>query len=222
MQKSFLGLGLFLVLGLIFQGCAYNKLEILEKGDLCFESEILPIFVSRCSAPGCHNPQDKVEDRDYTSYQGIMVDVKKGKPGLSKIVTVMKGFSEEPMPPAPSPRVPNAEIATIEAWIKAGAKEAVGCLKPVPCDSVTNISFAAKVEPILSTYCVGCHGSAAPSGGITLDSYQTVLTSANNGGLLGSINGNVSFVQMPFNSSPLSDCEIATVRIWIEEGAQNN
>ena len=58
-----LGLGLGLL-----TGCTWDKVE----PDVCFESEVLPIFVTYCSTPGCHNSIDREEDYDLTSYAGIM------------------------------------------------------------------------------------------------------------------------------------------------------
>jgi hypothetical protein len=94
---------------------------------------------------------------------------------------------------------------------------------PAPCtDTTGTISYAAKVVPILQANCYGCHSGSAPSGGQAMGTYTADKTMAQNGKLLGVISHASGFSPMPKGGSKLSNCNIAVVRKWIEEGAPNN
>ena len=47
---------------------------------ICFERDILPIIVTNCAKAGCHDAITKEENRNYTSYSGIVTkeDIKAG------------------------------------------------------------------------------------------------------------------------------------------------
>jgi hypothetical protein len=87
------------------------------------------------------------------------------------------------------------------------------------CDT-TAITFAAKIQPILTSSCVGCHSASNASGGFALDSHSAVI--AAQGRLLGSIKHSSGFSAMPKNAPKLGDCQIAQIEKWITAGAPNN
>lgn len=89
------------------------------------------------------------------------------------------------------------------------------------CDTA-NMKYAANVVPIISSFCYGCHGNGAASGGISLDSYAKLKTQADNGNLLGSITHTAGFTPMPLGATKLSDCDINKIRSWINHGTLNN
>lgn len=74
----------------------------------------------------------------------------------------------------------------------------------------------------MNAYCVSCHSSGNPSGGIMLDTYSGVKAAADAGALLGSITSDPNFSFMPKGGNQLSTCNIGYVRNWIKEGAKNN
>jgi hypothetical protein len=115
--------------------------------------------------------------------------------------------------------MPADQIALIKKWILQGAKNGTNC--PSKCDS-TNFKFAANIQPLLKTYCVGCHTSSNAGGGIALDSYAGVASAANSGKLWGSINGLAGYSFMPKGGAAMSDCQKAQIRKWIAAGALNN
>ncbi len=92
---------------------------------------------------------------------------------------------------------------------------------PATCDTL-NSKYAADVVPILQGNCYGCHGNGASAGGVTLDTYQNVKLRADNGILLGVITHSPGYSPMPQDAPKLSDCDINTIRSWINNGAQNN
>jgi hypothetical protein len=88
------------------------------------------------------------------------------------------------------------------------------------CDTAI-VTYSGTVNPLLSAYCTGCHSGANAPSNIKLDSYTGVkaITSQR---LLGTITHSAGFSPMPKNGTRLSDCNIAKIRKWITEGAQNN
>ena len=63
--------------------------------DVCFQENVLPIFVSNCAMSGCHNSIDKAEEYDLTSYEGIMKGVVANHPSRSevyKVISILSNF----------------------------------------------------------------------------------------------------------------------------------
>jgi hypothetical protein len=84
------------------------------------------------------------------------------------------------------------------------------------------VSFAQHVFPVIDKYCKGCHSGANPWAGLRLRNYSEVKTVASNGLLLGVINHQNGFPQMPRNIGKLDSCIIATITEWVNDGAPNN
>lgn len=187
---------------------------------VCFESNVLPLFQSYCAKSGCHDPVTHEEGYVLNSYTNIM---KKGiVPGNatgSKLYQVLFASGEEHMPPPGYPQLTEDQKKTIGVWINQGAKNTVNC--GVVCDE-NAFAYNANIKPIMTTYCVGCHGSVNPSKGIDLSTHAGVKASALNGRLLGSINHSQGYTPMPQGAAKLSDCQINVIRKWIDAGSQNN
>lgn len=91
--------------------------------------------------------------------------------------------------------------------------------------NLENVTYSAKVAPILSGNCYACHGqSNAPANGagIVLEGYDKIKVAVQNGLLVECIIHGANASPMPKNAPKLSDCKINTIRKWIEEGALNN
>lgn len=191
-----------------------HKTVVQEDTNICFERDILPLFVSNCATTGCHDAASRVEGLNLTNYTNIMRGVRANLPNNSKYYTaITSGF----MPPYTV--MPPAQLALIKKWILQGAKNGTNC--PVKCDS-TNYAFAKGVQPVLNTYCVGCHTSANAGGGIILDNYSGVKSAALSGKLMGSISGTAGYSFMPKGGAALNSCQQAQIRKWIAAGCLNN
>ena len=98
---------------------------------------------------------------------------------------------------------------------------------------IENVSYATQVQPIFNASCTSCHGS---SGGVNLSSFAQLMSSSGNNygdnivvagnadasGLVDKIEPNPqSGSRMPVGGS-LTNEEIEIIRVWINEGAQNN
>ncbi len=92
---------------------------------------------------------------------------------------------------------------------------------PVVCDTV-GMRYSANVLPILQSNCYRCHAGGIVNGGVSLDGYNNVTTQVTNGHLIAAIKHAPGFVPMPFDGGKLSDCDIATIQAWINEGAPDN
>lgn len=200
-------------------GCTNEYVEDLN--GVCFEDEVLPIFVSNCTQSGCHNSQSHEKGYDLSNYMSI---VKKGiKPGNfrnSEIYEVLvKTGGEEAMPPKPYTRLTDEQITTIALWIEEGAKNTT-CAS-TSCDT-TGVTFSGSVLPIFKNYCNGCHGGASPSAGIDLTTYAKVKPTVADGSLLGSVRHASGFVPMPENGNKLSNCNISKIQAWVNAGAKND
>lgn len=186
-------------------------------GQICFEANVLPIFISACARPGCHDATSHEEGYTLDSYANI---VKKGiKPGNaneSKIYKVLFETGEDQMPPDGA--LTQAQKDSIKLWINQGAKNTTNCA--CACDE-NEFTYALSIKPILDNSCVGCHKPGSLNGNVNLADYTHVKSYVNDGSLLGSIKHTSGFVPMP-QGSKLSDCEIAKFEKWIEAGAPNN
>ena len=90
------------------------------------------------------------------------------------------------------------------------------------CNDIVQPAFSKDILPLLNLKCNNCHKGNYASGGIRLDSYDQVMTSVNNGGLMGSVSHTSGYSAMPKNGSKMSGCEINKIQAWIDAGALNN
>jgi len=90
------------------------------------------------------------------------------------------------------------------------------------CDT-TNTTYSTRVRKIIDANCMGsaCHDGATPSGW-ELSTYAGVAAAAAGGNLTGAINQASGFSAMPKSRPKLSDCDIAAIQKWVNNGAQNN
>ncbi len=191
-----------------------------------FERDLLPIFISNCAKSGCHDAASRQDGVILDSYQNIFNtgDVRPGRPGNSDLYEVItENDPDKVMPPPPNAGLSSAEIAMIRTWIEQGAKNlSCGDSTIITGCQTANMSFAQDVQPILNTYCRGCHNSSSASGGIDLSSHTGVLGPANSGQLYGAIAHNAGFQPMPQGGNKLGDCQIDKIKAWIDQGAKDN
>ena len=189
-------------------------------GEVCFATQIKPIFNANCAMSGWHDAITKEEGYDFSSYSKI---VSKGitakNAANSKIYKVITDNSKDRMPPAPRNKLTTNEIGLIAQWINEGAKNTT--CQSTSTGGLENVTFAASIKPIMDANCVGCHGRGLTSGNVNLESYAAVKIVANNGKLYGTITYSAGYKGMP-QGGRLTDCEIATIKKWIDNGALNN
>ncbi len=218
-MRKFNGVIFFALFGasLLFFGesCKHENLPSVNADSICFERDILPIFVSNCAMSGCHDANTKAEGYNLSNYSSIMKDgIKPGNPADSEIWEVIDDGS---MPP--KGKLTSLQRSYIKTWIAAGAKNGINCF--VDCDSNV-FSYSAGVSKIMSQ-CTGCHSGTNPSGKIDLSNVAGVKSVALSGKLVGSVQQLSGYVSMPPYGSPkLTNCQITQIQKWINNGCQND
>ena len=189
----------------------------VSDGLVCFESSVLPIFLSSCAKSGCHDAKTKEAGYVLDNYNNIVrKGISPGNANNSKLYNVLSAGGEDQMPPdAP---LSKAQKDSIAAWINQGAKNTVDC--NCSCDA-TKFTYASIIQPLINSNCVGCHKPGSLGGNIDLTSYSLVKVQVDNGKLLGSVTHAVGYSPMP-QGSKLSDCQISQIQSWINAGALNN
>jgi hypothetical protein len=201
---------LIFLLSFVFSTCSYD----VYNPDVCFQQNVLPIFVSKCSMKGCHNSTDKRARLDLSNYEGIMKGVRANHPLLSNVYTSVNGIN--PSMPV-NGKLSAKEVTYIKLWIRMGAKNTSNC---VSCDTST-YTYTTIIKPIMTNWCVGCHSPTSAGGGFDLSNYSGVVALVANNKLIGSIKQLSGYSAMP-QGSKLSDCDVKLVENWINAGYPNN
>ena len=183
--------------------------------NVCFTENVLPIFVSKCSMSGCHDPGSR--RGDFSNYGGIMKKVTAKHPLESSIYTKISGTNPS-MPPQGNTQLTDQEKFNIKAWISMGALNQSNC---AVCDT-TSFKFSADIQPIMNSWCVGCHSMTNAGGGYDLSNYSGIVNSISNNKVVGSIKHTSGYSAMPQNGNQLSGCQISKIQSWINEGFPNN
>ena len=189
-----------------------------------FETDVLPLLLSNCAFPACHDAASAEDGVILDTYDNVMktADVEAFDIGNSEIYEVLVDVDEEErMPPSPTPRLQQSQIQTIAKWILQGAKN-LKCDPGANDCETDNVSFADLIQPILTTNCLGCHKGNAPSGGIDLSKYEGLKIVADNGKLYGAVSWTTGFPSMPQGGQQLSSCHIDQIKSWIDAGAPDN
>lgn len=187
---------------------------------ICFETNVLTIFVSNCAKPGCHNSVTQANGLRFDNYNEIMKSIKANDPGDSKAwEAIIETRPDKIMPPPPNTPLTKAQKDSIYKWIVQGAKNTTNC--NTGCDT-SFFTYSGAIVPILQSTCIGCHSGPTPTGGLDLTVYNNVRTVALNGILKGVINHEPGFPQMPRGGNKLPDCKIKQIENWIKAGAPNN
>lgn len=87
----------------------------------------------------------------------------------------------------------------------------------VPCIISDTVSYAKDIAPIISGNCYDCHSNGSNTSGILLDNYDGLKFYALNGFLYGTISHAAGYRPMPDGGGKLSDCNIATIKKWIDK-----
>lgn len=184
-----------------------------------FQTQVLPIFISNCAIPTCHDAVSREEGIVLDKYENIRKEVRAGDANDSEIYEVLlDNDPEKLMPRDPTTgrgyRLPTDQIALIRTWINQGAKNN-SCAS---CDT-TDYSYAGAIKAIVSLNCAtsgGCHGTGSVNGDFT--SYQTLSAKVASGVLA---HRTLVLQDMP-PGKPLPACQQDLIRRWIENGASNN
>lgn len=93
------------------------------------------------------------------------------------------------------------------------------------------VDYQRQIHPIIAAKCLSCHSQERRSGGLSLTTWQEALDGGRSGAtikpgssasslLVRRITGE-SEPRMPIGGAPLTATEIATIRMWIDQGARS-
>src|SRR5579862_3895568 len=91
-----------------------------EPRKVTYDQDVLPLLRNSCL--NCHNPDKKKAGLDLSSYGALMAGSDNGKvvmpgdPGGSLMAKTL-AHTEEPFMPKNGDKLPNAQLAMINAWI---------------------------------------------------------------------------------------------------------
>lgn len=226
MKRKALLVGFMIAAELTYYSCEHQPFVLPQNqrtGDpnICFERDVLPIFQSNCAKGGCHDATSHKSGYILDSYDNIIKKgVVPGNPAASTIwqsVAYLAGTT--PMPEGAS-QLPANQLFLIRQWIATGAIDSGIACATSSCD--TNVyTYSGAVQPIMQTYCVGCHNSPSVPGG-SLNDYNSVKEAAVNGRLIGDIKHLPGYNPMPQGGAKLADCQITQIEKWVASGAPNN
>jgi hypothetical protein len=177
-----------------------------------FQNRVLPITITSCAKSGCHDEASHKRDLVLDSYSGLMTLVTPFDPTSSKLYTILFNTGEERMPP--DGHLSTVQEGIIYYWIKQGALN--NKCDSANCDTL-NVTYTKSIDPIIQTWCAGCHSNSSPANGISLTNYSQVVASVNGGRFMGAIRQQSGFYPMP-KGSILSPCEINLFQKWIDLG----
>lgn len=189
--------------------------------NICFERDVLPIFVSNCAMSGCHAGGNRDGGYNFNSYQEIMRrGIVPGNAAASKVweAIAMNIFGVSHMPKGRAD-LSTDQLNVIRRWIETGALDSGAC-SVTNCDT-TQFTYSGTIAPMMHLYCVGCHNSPSAQGGSLAD-YNSVVAAVNGGKLVGNISHLPGYNAMPAAGLKLSDCQITQVKEWIAAGMPDN
>jgi len=182
---------------------------------VCFETDVKPILINKCTTSGCHNSTDKAYNLDLSSYAAIQ--------SSSDVKEIKEVIIQGKMPPIGYSPLTSEEKMIILRWAAMNFSEGTCSGVNTPsCDTTSSITYNNTVKSILDNYCIGCHNAGSPSGGFALDSYNGAKNCATSGRLMGSLKWLSGYSPMPKGSnSKIPDCDIQKIQRWINTGMPN-
>lgn len=191
---------------------------VCDPNTVFFEQQVLPLLVSNCAVPGCHNtPTDDNDGIQITDYSSLM------NSGIVQDGDLWEAINENDpddiMPQPPQAPLTPEQIALIGQWIQQGAQN--NSCEGTVCDTL-NVTYSGTIMPLIQQRCQGCHSGATPQGGLDFTSWAALNSVANDGRLALAIQHDPTGIAMPPSGPMLSDCRIRQFLIWIDTGAPNN
>lgn len=213
---------------LICSSCTHEA-DITEFPEVCFTSEILPVFQNSCAMTGCH---DRGGESGYilNSYTGIMDGIKPGNSAASPIYkAITSKWGENKMPPDQPLSLENR--IRIRLWIDQGAAETTcpGAAGNPENIYVPRACFSRDIQPVVVSHCAsaGCHDAITKKEGYTLTTFTAIRSIVVPGNKSSSklyrvITTSSGEDKMPPAGSPqLTAVQIDSIGKWINYGALN-
>jgi hypothetical protein len=180
---------------------------------VCFNTDVLPLYVSYCGSSGCHDLNSHREGVILTDYGHIMLGIIAKRSNNSNYYTIIGGS----MPPRSSPQMTATNVATIKKWIDQGALN-TQCTNV--CDT-TLFTYAGAIQTIIANNCGGCHGNKPGTANVYLGDYASTKAYiiANTTIFNNAINWTATTASknMP-QSGKMVACKIIQIQKWMKAG----
>ncbi|MBU8892983.1 MAG: hypothetical protein KOO66_09405 [Bacteroidales bacterium] len=221
-------IGILSISFILLLSCEHDLPNASEIPEVCFGSEVLPIFQTGCGISNCHDAVSAKDGFIYTNYASIMQTIVPGSPDESKAYQSIISLFDHPMPPN-EPLSLEARTL-IRIWIEQGAEKTT-----CPDDTTTIIAsypcFEREVLPILLSSCAttNCHDAITHEGDYIFSSYTSLMESGklvvpysgSTSKLVKVLTGNAEDIMPPPPQDPLTADQIAIITDWIDNGAIN-
>ncbi len=201
---------------------------------LRFESDILPIFETRCLT--CHGDADHQSDLDLRTRDSILRGGRTGPavtPFLPDESLLLQKVVQGAMPPGKRKLAPE-EIDLLRHWIDGGAL--IQGEEPTPSAAHAGSEEVTETEVmvgIVNFKCIGCHGRRKQEAGLDLRSRESILRGGVSGPAMvpdrpdqSLLIQRISAAEMPPKELvekakliPVTAAELETLRRWIAAGA---
>ncbi|MFZ1618798.1 MAG: hypothetical protein WAT41_15740, partial [Flavobacteriales bacterium] len=178
-----------------------DPVDTCDPNTVYFDQQILPLLISNCAVPGCHNTA--TDDNDHiriTSYATLMQSGIVQDGDLWDAIT--DNDPDDIMPRPPQAPLTPAQIALIGQWIQQGTQNNT-CVSA--CDTA-NVTYSGTIAPLVQARCQGCHSGATPQGGLNFTSWQVLNSVAMDGRLAGAVQHQATFASMPPTGPMLPQC----------------
>jgi hypothetical protein len=116
--STILALIIFMGAG-ITHSCSHDTIGLDQFDTVCFERDILPVFINGCATNRCHDAASHQEGFTLDSYEGIMQGITAGSLKKSKIYQLITDPGPLSMPP--DNPISIDDRTRIRLWIEQGA-----------------------------------------------------------------------------------------------------
>jgi len=229
--RSFALIPASLLVFALLPACQHDTVNPYAIPEVCFEEQVLPVFMSSCGTTGCHSASDNHE-YVFTDYTNIMKAIRAEKPDRSPAYIAITASHGEGMMP-PSEPLSQVNRMLIRAWIEQGALNTT-CQQTTDTTGTTDTTsyynafacFERDVLPVLRSSCAmtSCHDAATHKDGYVFETYASTMKAVVAGSPLSSKlyeviteSGEDRMPPSPYSS--LSSAQIDTIYNWIARGA---
>lgn len=205
----------------LLNGCYYDNFKELHPqpaacdttNTVTYSADVKSIVDNNCIS--CHSQGGGTQPY-LDTYQSL------SSYSSEQLLGVLAPSAAKPMPPS-SP-LAQSDIDKITQWVK-GCRP-FGAIINTACDTSAAMSFSLDIVPILSANCTnGCHDNSGYGHSLlTVQDVQvdTFIVVNNTSSLVYSLINPIASKRMPLGRPTLSACQIAKIRRWVVEGANDN
>lgn len=211
---------------LSFQNCAVVNegdgradLATLDSSDPTYlRNKAMGILATKCAS--CHNQDISEGGIGYMTDLSLLLFYKMVKPYDPEHSDIYMAIRDGSMPPGKP--LSTAEVKIIYDWINVGFKDTTPPPPPnLACPTLVP-KFSCIKQYIIQAKCATCHTTQS-LGGLNLSTYQGTLNVVTGGQpMMSPFYTRTLDNSMPPNGNDLTDFEKGVVRMWIENGAQND